>query len=69
MVLHTPKGQFLINIDQVKNRLYLKIHDTNTEAAITNLPGIKKRLAAIGAELDIQPVNPGVAIVIVMPVK
>lgn len=73
MVLRTPQGQFLINIDLVKSRLYLKIHDASPDAATTinslAMAEMKKRVDAIGAELDIQPAKTGVAVVLLMPVK
>ncbi len=73
MVLRTPQGQFLINIDLVKSRLYLKIHDTSPDAAASvnnmNMAGMKKRVGAIGAELDIQPGKTGVAVILLLPVK
>jgi ligand-binding sensor domain-containing protein len=73
MVLRTPKGQFLINIDLVKSRLYLKIHDAAPAAGATinslGMTAMKKRVAAIGAELDVQPSKEGVAVVLLMPVR
>jgi ligand-binding sensor domain-containing protein len=73
MVLRTPQGQFLINIDLVKTRLYLKIHDTSPNAAASvnsmTMTGLKKRIAAIGAELDIQPGKTGIAVILLLPVK
>jgi glucose-6-phosphate-specific signal transduction histidine kinase len=73
MVLRTPEGQFLINIDLVRSRLYLKIHDTSPNAGASvnsvTMAGMKKRVEAIGAELDIQTVKEGVAVILLMPVK
>lgn len=72
MVLHTPQGQFLINIDLVKSKLQLKIHDTGPDApasiSSTAMTDMKKRVAAIGAELDIQPGKTGMAVLLLMPV-
>jgi hypothetical protein len=73
MVLRTPQGQFLINIDLVKGRLYLKIHDTSPDAAASinslSMVEMKKRVAAIGAELDIEQGKDSIAVVLLMPVK
>lgn len=73
MVLRAPMGQLLINIDLIKSRLYLKIHGSGAgpEIAVnsTAMAGMKKRVAAIGAELDVETDKTGVAVILLMPVK
>lgn len=73
MVMRNPQGEFLVNIDLVKNRLYLKIHDANSDGATTisslAMSDMKKRMAAIGAELDVQPTRNGTAVVLFLPIR
>lgn len=73
MVSRNQQGEFLVNIDLVKSRLCLKIHDTGVgeEPSVnkTAINNMKKRLSAIGGELDVEANKNGVAVVLLMPVR
>jgi signal transduction histidine kinase len=74
MVQNTSGEDILINIDLIKSKLSLKIHDAGDNtgpSAILNgntLKEIKKRAASIKAVLDVQTDVKGTSVILLIPV-
>jgi len=73
MSIRSNDAQLLVNIDLLKSKLYLQVHDISpqNDLALSGLvmATLRKRAAAIGAELDVQHHHKGVSVTLLIPVK
>jgi hypothetical protein len=73
MSIRSQDAQLLVNIDLLKSKLYLQVHDVSSQSdlALSGLvmATLRKRVAAIGAELDVQHHHKGASVTLLIPVK